>query len=273
MWFLLLSIEKQMLFLLSRADKMDTQELVALYEKQGYSSASIRNALSHLKKEGYVVSPARSQYEITSSGRSFIRSINLKPQLYGQAWDGSWQAVMVEIPESERKKRDRFRADILQVGFGLLHNGVYIAPWDYTAEIEHLVDKHDIGAYVTVFEGRITNRSIAPEEASAIWSLDAVQRHYEQQRAWFEEEFAPQAKQVFASGCDPMACFLLYLTLGQAISELYLLDPMLPEALLPAGWIGQKTLQFLLDEMSRIASAIPAESRYADFVASADRQA
>lgn len=35
---------------------------------------------------------------------------------------------MLEVPEQERKKRDAFRTAILQLGYGLLYNSVYISP-------------------------------------------------------------------------------------------------------------------------------------------------
>lgn len=264
----MLSIEKQVLFLLSRTKRMDTQDLIRIYEKRNYSPQSIRNTLSHLKKEGYVLSPSRSSYEITESGRSFIKSINQKPLLYGHVWDHRWHLVMVGIPETERRKRDQFRTDILQVGFGLLYNSVYIAPWDYSEEVSQLIHKHGIGGKATMFEGSIQNREISPEEAVAIWQLDAVDQKYRKQWDWFVREFQPQMRHVLESGssADPLDTFLLYLTIGEVVSDLYLTDPMLPPELLPDSWKGKHILQELQQQAQSIVQAIPAGSFYAQFV-------
>lgn len=45
-----LSVEKTMLFLLSRVDQMSSQQFVEIYEQRGYTSTYIRNSLSRLKK-------------------------------------------------------------------------------------------------------------------------------------------------------------------------------------------------------------------------------
>ncbi|KIL36421.1 PaaX family transcriptional regulator [Gordoniibacillus kamchatkensis] len=302
----MLSVEKQMLFLLSRADDLETQDLIRIYENRGYSAPYIRNALSRLKKDGYADSPTRSMYRITDAGRKFIRSINFKPQLYGHAWDRTWHLVLSEFPETERRRRDQFRADLLQTGFGLLYDGVYISPWPYREETDELIRKHAVERYVTCISGTMTGRAITADEAADIWSLGAVAEAYERKREWFAGEFKPQAERLLmtdGSGrkgkagvggavggnvergkavagragtgadlaetpgtADEMQLFLLYLQLGEAISELYLTDPMLPEELLRSDWVGRRTLEELNGYMDRIVAAIPRDSAYSRFI-------
>ncbi|WP_426449541.1 PaaX family transcriptional regulator C-terminal domain-containing protein [Paenibacillus sp. S-38] len=264
----MLSIEKQILFLLSRSAPMDTQELITIYERRGYTAPTIRNALSHLKKNGYAVSPARSLYEITQAGRTFIRTINRKPLFYDRAWDGSWHLVMVEIPEAERRRRDAFRADIRQTGFGLLYHSVYIAPWDYSEEVRELLGKHGIMDRAMQFHGSLQGRTLTAEETAEIWELPAAGREYEEQWAWYTGDCRPAAESLIAQGeaADPLDLFTLYLELGEVISGLYLVDPMLPPELLPADWQGRLRLQSMQDGLRRLAEAIPAGSPYARFL-------
>ncbi|QHW30921.1 hypothetical protein GZH47_08680 [Paenibacillus rhizovicinus] len=63
-----------------------------------------------------------------------------------------------------------------------------------------------------------------------------------------------------------MERFVLFLTLGETINELYLIDPMLPPELLPAHWSGRAILQRLSERLGQIIEAIPAGSDYAKFV-------
>ncbi|UJF33469.1 PaaX family transcriptional regulator C-terminal domain-containing protein [Paenibacillus hexagrammi] len=264
----MLSIEKQLLFLLSRSTGMESQELIRIYEHRGYSAAYIRNGLSRLKKEGYAVSPSRSSYQITESGRAFIYSINQKPLLYSRTWDGNWHLVMLEIPESERKKRDQFRADILQTGFGLLYNSVYIAPWSYSQEITQLIEKYELHGRVTQFQGTIQGKSLTPNDAVSLWGLEQVAGIYQDKRSWFHQEFEPRMDAALRHSDQLLELFVCYLHLGEVISELYLADPMLPEELLPEGWEGRTILQTFLGHMDRLTRAIPENSLYAQFVRS-----
>ncbi|WP_052947696.1 hypothetical protein [Aneurinibacillus tyrosinisolvens] len=47
----MLSIEKQILYILTRIARLEVQELVKIYEGRGYSPQYIRNTLSQLKRE------------------------------------------------------------------------------------------------------------------------------------------------------------------------------------------------------------------------------
>ncbi|MFD0695128.1 PaaX family transcriptional regulator C-terminal domain-containing protein [Paenibacillus sp. GCM10027628] len=264
----MLSIEKQLLFLLSRTDSMDAQELIRIYEKRNYSAPYIRNSLAKLKKEGFAVTPSRSRYQITDEGRSFIQSINHKPELYQETWDHKWHLVMLQIPESERKKRDQFRSEMAQIGFGLLYNSVYISPWIFRHEVGQLIDKHGLSGQVTQFHGAMLDTSIAPSDAASIWSLDQVAGTYRDKLHWFTTEFEPNMQKTLHHHAEPLTLFTAYLHLGEVISELYLADPMLPKELLPPDWECRSILRKLQNYLQALIQAIPADSLYAAFLRS-----
>ncbi|MEW9699384.1 PaaX family transcriptional regulator C-terminal domain-containing protein [Paenibacillus sp. SI8] len=265
----MLSIEKQLLFLLSRTDSMDAQELIRIYEKRSYSAPYIRNGLAKLKKEGFASTPSRSRYQITGEGRAFIQSINQKPQLYQETWDHTWHLVMLQIPESERKKRDQFRSDIVQAGFGLLYNSVYISPWVLRKEVAQLIEKHGLSGQATQFHGSMLDTSITDAEAASIWPLEQVAAIYREKWAWFTAEFEPAVqKALHEQHAEPLTLFTAYLHLGEVISELYLADPMLPGELLPQNWEGRTILHKLQEHLQALAQAIPTDSVYAAFIQS-----
>ncbi|MGO4106465.1 PaaX family transcriptional regulator C-terminal domain-containing protein [Paenibacillus sp. YAF4_2] len=260
----MLSVEKQMLFLLSKADQLQSQELIRIYEKRGYSAPYIRNGLSKLKKEHYVDTPSRSTYSITEAGRMYIRSINRKPGLYSAAWDGTWHLVLISFPESERKRRDQLRADLLQTGLGLLYSGVYVSPWPYREEVIELIHKHQAEQYVSVFSGKMEHGEITTNQAEEIWPLSDITRIYEEKLRWYEEQFEPLLTSSLND--QPLELFILFLILGETINELYLIDPMLPSKLLPANWRAREILKRLTDCLNKIIEAIPSDSDYARFV-------
>ncbi|PUA35547.1 PaaX family transcriptional regulator [Paenibacillus elgii] len=270
----MLSVEKQMLFLLSKADELETQDMIRIYEKRGYSAPYIRNGLSRLKKDRYVISPSRSAYRITEAGRTFIRTINRKPEHYTLSWDGCWHLVLTSFPETDRKRRDQLRADLLQTGFGQLHAGVYISPWPYREELGELLRKHEAEGYATVFAGRLEHGEAPRDIAAKVWPLADTAQMYEEKRRWFSEEFKPILLKAAGNATDdakkletdPLELFILYLELGEQINELYLIDPMLPEELLPEDWSAQRILRQLTECMAQIKAAIPHDSAYSRYV-------
>nr|WP_237690728.1 PaaX family transcriptional regulator C-terminal domain-containing protein [Paenibacillus caui] len=247
---------------------MEIRQIITIYERRHYTAPYIRNALSRLKKEGYAESPSRSSYRITDAGRKFIRSINLKPQRYGEQWDGSWELVMVEIPEALRKHRDRFRTDMLQIGFGLLYSSVYLSPWPYREEVRECIRRHELEPFATVFSGRMLDRDMGPQEAARIWRLEQLESDYRGKKTWYETDFHPRLEKALAAApneSDPLGLFTLYLELGEAISEMNLEDPMLPAPLLPPDWTGRWVQNEFTLCLQRIAGAIPPASPYASF--------
>ncbi|UUZ97137.1 hypothetical protein LJK87_04420 [Paenibacillus sp. P25] len=95
--------------------------------------------------------------------------------------------------------------------------------------------------------------------------LEKVGALYQEKRGWFEAEFLQAMRSVFESGKDALELFLLYLELGEAISDLYLADPMLPEELLPSDWTAPGLLEDMFGTYRTIEQAIPADSAYARF--------
>ncbi|MFB5676669.1 PaaX family transcriptional regulator C-terminal domain-containing protein [Paenibacillus terreus] len=262
----MLSVEKQMLFLMSRTGKMNIQELLRIYEKRGYAPTYIRNSLSRLKKGGYVISPARSEYQITDMGRSFLASINSKPLRVREAWDGRWHVVMAGIPEAQRRKRDALRAGLLQFGFGMLYNGVYINPWSNVNEVNRLVDSLGLSGCVTFVSGRMEIGSITPQLAEKIWQLEKVDTLYRDKWRWYQTEFEPLLQRAGGQEDSPLELFLLYLSLGEAVSDLFLLDPMLPAELLPPEWEEHHDrLEQMIEAYRQLAGRIPGDSLYAPF--------
>lgn len=262
----MISIEKQILFLLSHVLVIETRELIQIYQARNYSSQHIRNTLSYLKKNGYVTSPSRSTYSITASGRLWLNITNSKPLKYKQEWNNSWYIVMIEIPESRRKVRDLFRSELLRLGFGMLYNSVYIAPWDYTKEVIELATAHQIESNVTILNGHFLINEITPEKAWDIWKLGSVHELYLQQEAWFRQELVP-AFNLLTNVSPPLDIFVLFLYLGEHLSEILLADPMLPKTILPTEWVGDVICADFNKVLKEIIELIPNNSYYSRFTA------
>lgn len=261
----MLSVEKTMLFLLSKVEQMGAQQFVEIYEQRGYTSTYIRNALSRLKKEGYITSPARSWYQVTAAGLAYIKAINSKPARYQEHWDHTWDVVMLEVPESERKKRDLFRTSLLQLGYGPLYNSVYISPWNYRDEVAVNIQKLELEGKVSILQGSFLEGSITTQKAQTIWQLDDIEALYREKKVWLQQEFVPLMDEALQAG-EPLQLFLLYLQMGEELSGMFMADPYLPDELLPDHWPGKVIIGEMKGYAGRVAKAIPADSFYAQFI-------
>ncbi|EFM11535.1 putative transcriptional regulator, PaaX family [Paenibacillus curdlanolyticus YK9] len=260
----MISVEKQILYLLSRTAEMSVQELLRIYQRRDYTSQSIRNALFNLKKEGYVDSPTRSYYSILPRGHEFIRSINQKPSFYNKEWDGSWYVLLFEIPEKDRQVRNQLRTQIRQIGFGSLYHSVYVSPWDYTSEVDQLSSKLQMDGRLSLLKGKFVMGDMISERVKEIWPLDEINEVYVAKRQWFRNEFIPSAEPLNTKSDEEL--FVYFLTLGELIAELSLTDPMLPKQLLPEDWEGDKVFAELQQYLLRLSVHISPSSYYHSFV-------
>ncbi|QMV42541.1 PaaX family transcriptional regulator C-terminal domain-containing protein [Cohnella cholangitidis] len=263
----MLSVEKQILYLISRTESLSAKDLIRIYEGRGIGSQIVRNALARLKKERYADATARSMYAATELGREYVASINGKPRQYERQWDGNWYFVMFEIPETERKKRDGFRTDLVQLGYGGVYKGVYASPWEYTEEVLRLGAVHEVLPYLSLTKGEYLHNPVTSGQAREIWGLEEVERLYEEKRDWFDNVFLPSLRGVEESEPEyDLRLFLKFLELGDVIAELGLRDPMLPAELLPDDWTNGGTIARFNETLRRIADRIPKESSYRRFV-------
>lgn len=261
---ILLSLEKQILYLTSQAVVIQVGELLDIYRDRGYSSQYVRNQLFLLKKAGYIETLERGSYRITGTGDAFVRTFNQKPLLFGTEWDGGWTLVTFTFPEGERGTRDRFRSHLQLLGFGRVHDSVYVCPWDHGPNLRGYLDERGLDPWVVIATGCRIPALSRPERIAAIWSLEEIAAAYRAKKQWFDHEFMASAPA--GSTADERQLFIRFLELGEAISALGLIDPMLPPALLPADWPCTAWFQAFFEELNAIGSRLPAASRYAKYV-------
>ncbi|TYP74105.1 PaaX family transcriptional regulator C-terminal domain-containing protein [Paenibacillus methanolicus] len=262
----MLSLEKQLLFLVSSAGGIDVKRLVEIYEARGVDHQVVRNALLRMKKEGYLRSGERSKYQITQHGLDFITTINQKSLLLGKSWDGQWLTVMFEVPEAERKKRDALRGYLLQLGFGALYKSVYIAPWDYAEEVVRFAKHCEIEDRLTLLRGAFVSGQPQPLTVNRLWPTDELNEVYRAKMEWFRAAFATAIAPLLREPGDGLALFVRFLELGELLADLSLRDPMLPEELLDDNWLGRTCFQDMQQGLRQLADAIPAQSPYRKFV-------
>lgn len=263
----MLSIEKQILYLISSTDNIDIKLLIEIYQERGISPQIIRNTVSQLKKEAYLDLIKRSCYVITPLGREAVQSTNRKMLLLEKNWDQRWFMVIFEIPETERKKRDRFRSDLIRLGLGLLYKSIYISPWNHMDEITQLSSYYDLNPYIKIVHGEFLFNPVTPEKAAQLWGLDSLKETYKEKLFWFRSIFQPGLANLLQNDAsNDLSVFIHFLVLGEVVAELSLQDPMLPKELLPSEWNGCLCLQEFSQCLHLIASSIPVASKYFAFV-------
>jgi phenylacetic acid degradation operon negative regulatory protein len=157
-------------------------------------------------------------------------------------WDGTWTLVGYSLPDSRRSDRHDLRSQLVWAGFGLLQNGLWIAPGtrDVTAVIEPL----GLMDHVTAFTAAAAKPTEVAELINRAFDTASI---CEQYKAFLDRWDTPHP---LSNAPDDLARrLLLHTDWLQAIRQ----DPHLPAEHLPADWPAIRAEQLFrrLDEEIR----------------------
>jgi phenylacetic acid degradation operon negative regulatory protein len=214
--------------------------LVALLAEFGVSEAGARAALSRVSRSGVLegVRDGRTtSYRLSASarrtGRAYGRAVARFTGVGGagpdQGWDGRWTCVTYTVPEDERDRRRAVRARLRALGFGPLHDGVWVSPRRGDAAAEALTE---LGVdRFTVLTGAEAGGGVDP---TAAWDLGGLASTY----AELVAQLTVETSRLRRRRVRPATALITRTELMSSWRGLSRVDPGLPAALLPADWPG-----------------------------------
>ncbi len=226
-----------------------TPGLLKLLGLLGVSERAARSALSRMSRKGWLKTERHgrhSAYTLTPRGQRLLAEGDLRIfEARKSDWDGEWHMVVYSLPESRRRLRNDLRRRLNWLGFGRLAPGAWISPNDRQQEVQTALDDLDARPFAQVFSGiRLTggdNRAIVDK----CWDLKALNRRYARfLRQWEPEYEKCRALRGKGQNLSPAQCFVQRFWIAHEYSAFPRLDPNLPPALLPEGWLGDRAAAF-----------------------------
>lgn len=222
-------------FVLPREAPVWTSTLVEALGALGVREKSARQALLRSTTDGWLVSERhgrRARLGLTPSARALLAEGAERIFTFGagrEDWDGRWLVVVASVPEGQRHLRHRLRTGLAWAGFGPIGQGVWVCPdAGREEEARRLVDSLGPAVQAASFTG--PHAGVGDEAAlvARAWDLPELRRRYEGFLGEFEDAHPEGETPVFA-------------TLTRLVHEwrrFPLLDPGLPDGLLPETWPG-----------------------------------
>jgi phenylacetic acid degradation operon negative regulatory protein len=165
-------------------------------------------------------------------------------------WDGKWRFVLFDLPEQKRSLRNRLRHMLREEHFGCLQQSVWITP-DPLELIRDTLKKKVASPDVLVF---IEGVPCAGEEGSDLvrgaWNFHTINDLYMEHRAHLDR-FPSAAAPHFAERFQRW-------TEGERMlwTRCMKRDPLLPEPLLPEGYLGRKAWERRCKVMAQAGKAM-----------------
>ena len=196
-----------------------------------FDEEKIKRAFYELKKEGLISYAQRLGQEPQIMAQGKKRLAEFLPEYDPErVWDKRLYLITYDIPEKERRNRDRLRNFLQKIGCGLLQESLWITPYnpkklinEFIAEagLEELILIADMGK-----DGQVGQEDIR-ELIKRVYDLDELNEGY--------REFIKKAAEKKFLEMEKVGWFFSILKD----------DPQLPFELLPNGWQGEKAWQIV----------------------------
>ncbi len=183
---------------------------------EGLSVESIGRAIRLSREKGWI----KRDLDITREGQKRVRAMFPEARHYPKRWNNTWYLISFDIPRTLNRTRDRLRDALRRIGFGKLHDSLWICPSDFLGDVLEYAAVEKIGKYLIPAISSEVGRARSRELADQVWKLKALDYRY----LMFINALA-QGKPASPE------LFLEYIRIVRD-------DPFLPVPLLPEGWYG-----------------------------------
>jgi phenylacetic acid degradation operon negative regulatory protein len=213
-----------------------TGTLVAALGAVGVREKAARQALVRSASGGWLAGERvgrRVRYSLTPSTRALLVEGAERIYSFGDGradWDGRWLVLVTTVPEEQRHLRHKLRTALTWAGFGPLGQGVWVTPdASRDEDARRVLDGLGPAVQASSFVGR---HALVGDEGTMVaraWDLPELERRYDEFLAGFSA-LSPET---------PAEVFTEQTRLVHEWRRFPLLDPGLPDALLPRTWPGR----------------------------------
>jgi phenylacetic acid degradation operon negative regulatory protein len=230
---------------------------IEVLERLGISVQASRSTLTRMTRRGFLVRHRvgrRAYFSISDSLRGILQEGRLRifDTPVREQPDNVWTLLSFSIPEQNRADRHSLRTALAWNGFGLLRNGLWIAPGN--VDVAAILDKLALDDRVDVFTAQpagVTDLNRAVAEA---WDLDQIAREYRE----LSERWAAGSPVTTDS---PLAAQIRLITEWQ---QILVDDPELPMRYLPADWPAQAAYELFRSREDEFSDS--AATEFADLL-------
>lgn len=164
------------LFGVTGTDELAGVALTRLLGDLGTGAAAARQQLARMCRDGQLSASRRGRgvdYRLAGPFAATFRRLRSGSAMTPPSWEGHFHAVMYQVPEAQRAYRDRLRRIAQLVGYGLMQQGVLIAPQDLSGHIAAVLAEAPPGCQIQQAAIGLPVADAARIARSA-WDLDDV---------------------------------------------------------------------------------------------------
>lgn len=108
----------------------------------------------YLKIKGYIRIDSLSGNQttmLTKEGIDKALKSSFKFEKQKKRRDGKWTMIIFDIPQKFRRSRELLRSILINLGFKMFQQSVWISPYDNIEKAEKLIAMHSLDKFVKIF--------------------------------------------------------------------------------------------------------------------------
>jgi len=193
-------------------------------------------------------------YRLTQEGRVHALGGRDPVAQWSRDWDGRWRMILFDLPVARNSERTHLRRYLRSRGFGCLQRSVWITPDSLEEERTYLSGGGINVESLLLLEMRPCAGESDAEIVAGAWDFAAIDREYSRYLDVLDT-YPP------GGPTDPIAAEAL-LRWAKEERQAWLAavtpDPLLPERILPEGYLGKKAWQRRVEVLGEAARQLPA---------------
>jgi phenylacetic acid degradation operon negative regulatory protein len=229
----------------------NTQTLLESFESWNYRNR-LRFDFNQLRRSGMVErrnTQGQPNWRLAEQGRLAALGGVDPESRWSRRWDGRWRLLMFDLPERQQRLRVNLWRWLRRQRFGYLQQSVWIIPDKINETSIPLRQLKLTPASLTVIEGKPAPPDTNDDIVQSAWDFPLINRNY---KTAIELTVAGRK---FVRGGKPVEMRKWLTDERAAWLEAIVGDPLLPEALLPEGYLGRRAFherQITFSTLSRV---------------------
>jgi len=167
-----------------------------------------------------------------------------------ERWSGDWSIVTYDVPVSHNTVRIRLVRALHDMGFAMLSASSWISPYDWSDVFTKMLSGWNCGGVISYIRSAQVRPLVGGSDSYpvSLWNIDEIARQY----GTLARRCGNAPKTATVQARTSRARTALWGTKQLALLEKQ--DPMLPAALLPAGWPREKARRSLAQLRAKVAA-------------------
>lgn len=209
--------------------------------------SSYYNAVSRLSKLGLVVKEQgldTPRLRISDEGEGTLDTYLHPDKWWNRKWNGIWYLLVYDVPEADRPYRNTLRQFLKRQRMGCFQKSVWITPNDIRPQYSDLQAAAAVEVFACLFEARTV---LGMPSEKVVWESWDFDRLYDIQKRFCD--IYCENLQILKEATSPELDDLMRLAAEEidAYHSAFVLDPLLPNQLLPRDYMGKQVYSLHLE--------------------------